>query len=142
MNLFNYNDKPEDLHRHKDQDTHVVSFFWDKYKHDPDELKKRENAIARSTVDAFNYASKVLHKAFPKGESAIAKDPVFARWYANQVLKGPFPKGEATIATDAIESYFYALDSLKGPFPKGEATIAKSNKRYEYIRAFPEKKKQ
>jgi hypothetical protein len=48
MNLYQFHIEPETLHRHQDSDESVVEVFWDKYFGNPEELKKRENTIAKN----------------------------------------------------------------------------------------------
>jgi hypothetical protein len=123
MNLYKFHQSPEDLHKHKEADESVVDMFWDKYKKNPKELKKREPAIAKSAVYSYYYAKNVLEGKFPLGEPAIAKSSEYSYWYARYVLEGKFPLGEPAIAKSATYSYYYAIDVLKGRFPLGEPAI-------------------
>ena len=104
---------------------------WEKYKDNPEELKKREHLWVTSAVYAYSYALHVLKTPFPPGEKAIASRPDYANAYARNVLKGPFPLGEAAIASHPEWAYYYAAYVLKKPFPLGEAAIA-SNPDYAY----------
>jgi hypothetical protein len=115
MNLFDLYDNPEDLHRHDDADLLVADAFWDKYKHKPNELEKREDAIAKSSLYSFYYAKYILKSAFKLGEPEIAKRCGYSYLYASDVLKGRFELGEQAIARDAQHSHLYARDVLKSP---------------------------
>jgi lambda repressor-like predicted transcriptional regulator len=132
MNLYKLHDNPESLKHHDEAHESVPSLFWEKYKKDPAELKKREDPIAKDPKYAYMYAKDVLHGPFHKGENAIAKNSVCAYLYAKHVLKGSFPKGEDTIAKDDYYAYYYAKNVLKGPFSKGEKTILNSEYADEY----------
>jgi hypothetical protein len=131
MNLYNYHSQPEDLHKHKEAEDSVVEVFWDKYKNNPKELKKREPAIAKSAEYSYYYAKNVIHGKFPLGEAAIAKDSYYSYYYARDVLKGRFPLGEPAIAKDAEYSYWYAKYVLKGEFPLGEPAIKRDKKNWK-----------
>ena len=125
MNLYKFHNTPKLLDGHdlvSEKNPHI---FWDKYKSNKEELRKREKYIAQETEYAYYYANDVLRHAFPLGEEAIIRDVDYALWYAQYVLEGPFPKGEAMFAEKAYFAYHYAADVLEGPFPKGEAAISK-----------------
>lgn len=92
MNLYKLHSDPKSLDLHDEARESIPHIFWGKYKNSLEELKKREDAIA--------------------------KDSKYAYQYANDIIKGPFPKGEDSIATDSDYAYSYAEDVLKGPFPK------------------------
>ena len=126
MNLYKLHSKPESLDHYETVSNSNPDIFWDKYKNNPEELKKREKYIAKSTKYAYKYASEVLKGPFPAGEEIISKDIYFALEYAKYVLKGKkFPAGEEAISNDEQYSYLYARDILKGPFPLGEDAISK-----------------
>ena len=108
MKLFRLHDTPNSLDHHGDEDL-VPELAWEKYKNNPEELKKREKTLAR--------------------------DPETAYKYAQHVLKGPFPLGEPSIAKDAWLSFFYA-DIIKGPFKLGEPTIKKSRYMWSTYNSF------
>ena len=97
---------------------------WEKYKDNPEELKKREHLWVTSAVYAYSYALHVLKTPFPPGEKAIASRPDYAHSYALHVLKKPFPLGEKAIASHPDYAYYYACNVLKKPSPLGEAAIA------------------
>jgi hypothetical protein len=134
MNLYKLHDKPESIHGHDKMDTHVIDAFWDKYKDNPAELKKREKAIAKHTEYAHHYAN-ILKGPFPAGEDAIAKDAFSSLYYAGSILKGRFPKGEKEIAKYPGYAYRYAEYVLKGPFKLGEDAISK-NPEYAFKYAY------
>ena len=117
MNLYDLHNKPEDLHRHDAIDTHVADAFWDKYKNNPGELKKRESAIAKNTLYSYLYAEYIIKKRFELGEPAIAKDADYSYWYARNVLKGRFKLGEPAIAKRTWYASKYAEEIVKGKFP-------------------------
>ena len=60
---------------------------WEKYKDNPEELKKREHLWTASANYAYSYARYVLKKPFPLGEKAIASDPYYAYHYVLYVLE-------------------------------------------------------
>ena len=60
---------------------------WEKYKDNPEELKKREHLWVTNPEWAYYYALEVLKKPFPLGEAAIASDPYYAYSYARDVLE-------------------------------------------------------
>lgn len=127
MNLYKLHDNPKDLHKHKEADIHVVQHFWDKYLSDEVESKKkqlakREDAIAKSAMHSFLYASEILRQPFPKGEAALTKNTDYAFMYAKYVLQGPFPKGEDAISKSGYYSFNYAMLTDKR-FDKGEKSI-------------------
>ena len=122
MNLYNFHSNPELLDHHDKSFDQVPHLVWEKYKRNPVELKKREDALAKDAQYAYLYA-KCVKGPFPKGEDAIAKTATWSYHYAKDVLDGPFPKGEDAIAKDTQMAYFYAKDVLKGPFPKGADKI-------------------
>ena len=122
--LYNLHADSESLRLSKEAHEYVPNLFWDRYKDKPEELKKREAAIATEAQFAYYYANYILEGAFPAGEEAIATDTWRAYCYALNVLKGPFALGEAAISKSAEPAFDYAHDVLKGPFPAGEAAIA------------------
>lgn len=126
MNLFKLHDNPEDLHRHKDKDTHVPKVFWNKYVGDKEELQKREDAIAKDPIMAAKYTVMYLKKPWPEAETAISKSAHASVQYASSIIKGPWPKGEDAIAKDTFYSRLYAKEVLKAPFKKGELKMAKN----------------
>jgi hypothetical protein len=61
MNLYNLHSNSEELH-HFGQAHEKISFlFWDKYKDNPEELKKREHAISKNARCSYLYAKDVLN---------------------------------------------------------------------------------
>ena len=124
MNLHDLHTNPEDLDYHAGVEL-VPSLAWDKYKHNHDELKKREKLWIKDPETAYYYALSILKGPFELGEPAIAKDGWHSFMYAVRVLKGPFELGEPTIAKDAYCSYVYADKVLCAPFPLGEPALAK-----------------
>ena len=127
MNLYKLHSEPAALdHFEKVSETNP-DVFWEKYKKNKEELKKREKHIAKNASFAHLYAKDVLKGPFPAGEEAIItkNDALYVNAYARDVLKGPFPAGEAAIAKSPHNAYHYAKDVLKGPFPAGEEAIAK-----------------
>ena len=128
MNLYKLHSDPTSLLHHDIAHEKVPAVFWDKYKDNPEELKKREAAIAKDPQYAYRYAYFVLEKSFPAGEAAIAKDPYYAYRYASDVLKKPFPAGEAAIAKDPRYARLYVRDVLKKDFYLNGKLIAKKDK--------------
>lgn len=116
MNLYSLFSKPKSLKHYALVSETNPDIFWEKYKNDPIELKKREKYFAKDAEFAYWYAQGVLKGPFSTGEKAIAKSSYYSYLYARHVLKGPFPAGEATIATDAETAHWYAKDVLKKDF--------------------------
>jgi hypothetical protein len=94
MNLYKLHSKPETLDHYDVADEKVPALVWEKYQHEPAELKKREKVLARDPWTAYHYARFVLKKPFPAGEAAIAKNAEGAYWYALLVLNLPKAKAE------------------------------------------------
>ena len=90
MNLYKFHSDPKSLLHHDIAHEKVPAVVWDKYKDNPEELKKREAAIAKDPQYAYMYAREVLEKPFPAGEAAIAKGLYYALRYACDVLKKDF----------------------------------------------------
>ena len=134
MNLYDKHDAPKTIYGHEKMDTHVVDHFFDKYRDNLEELKKREKVIAKSTEHAYEYAM-MTKKPFPAGEDAIAKNAVNSLYYAGGILKGRFPKGEKKIAEYPGYAFRYAQDVLEGPFKLGEDMISK-NPEYAFKYAY------
>ena len=109
MNLYNLHADPQLLLYFEEAPEIVPDLFWDKYRYDKEELKKRERAISKYTVYSYYYARHVLKGPFPAGEVAISRDAEYSYLYAIYVLKGPFPAGEAVIAEDAYFAHWYAV---------------------------------
>jgi hypothetical protein len=167
MNLYDFHDEPKSLHAHEEADYKVVKVFWDKYRSKPEELKKREQAIAKNGNYAIQYAAYILKKPFPEGEAAIfkkpraaityaqkfgirnkdaekviAQSPELAYEYAKKVIKGRWPEGEKAIASRATSAFSYADSVLRAPFPDGEQTIIDFGNRYmvrDYLERFPKR---
>ena len=103
MNLYDYHDKPETIHKHSEKEN-IPALFYHRLFHQGDrgelELHNRDKYLAKSPEFAYRYAYSVLARPFPAGEDAIAKEAKWAYRYARFVLKGRFKKGEAAIATD------------------------------------------
>ena len=125
MNLYKFHAKPESLNHYQIVSETNPEVFWEKYKNNPIELKKREKYIAENTLYSYKYAVDVLKGPFPAGEEAISKVAEYACEYARYALKGPFPAGEAAIATDIFCSEDYAIDVLKKDFYLDGKLIAK-----------------
>ena len=126
MNVFKFHSNPEKSKRFKELTQNSPAYIWDKYKDEPDELKKYEHVIATSSKFSFKYASEVLKGPFKLGEPAIAKiakNAKHAYYYSIFILNGPFKLGEPAIATSSAESYFYATQVLKHRFELGEPAI-------------------
>jgi hypothetical protein len=124
MDLYAIHPDPESAPGYAARHDTVPALVWERYHDRPEELKKREKALATDAMYAYDYALVVLRGPFPAGEAAIAKDADWAYDYARFVLNGPFPAGEAVIAEDAYYAYLYALHVLNGRFPAGEPAIA------------------
>ena len=92
MNLYDLHAKPESLHRHADMDTRVPKIFWPKYKDNPAELKKREDAISTDAHDALANTADVLKAPWPKGEAAISTVIHRSRQYKDFLKTLTIPK--------------------------------------------------
>ena len=78
MNLYKLHSNPESLDHFEKVTANNPAIFWEKYKKNKEELKKREKYIAKSPKHAYYYAQSILKGPFPLGEEAIAKDVVSA----------------------------------------------------------------
>jgi hypothetical protein len=107
MNLYDLHPDPESAPGYDTRYDDVPELVWKKYRDQPEELRKREKALAREAKYAYRYA---------------------------HVLKGPFQAGEAAIATRGEYVFVYARNVLRSPFPAGEAAVAKSCYAYIYAR--------
>ena len=125
MNLYKLHSKPASLDFYEKVSETNPYVFWEKYKKNKEELKKREKHIAKDASFAHLYAKDVLKGPFPAGEEAIAKDIVYANAYAREVLKGPFPAGEASISKDQYYAIEYTKNVLKKDFYLNGKLIAK-----------------
>ena len=110
LNIYDYHTNPESFtNREKVLDS-VPDFFWEKYKNNPDELKKREKAIAKSAQYSYYYAYLILKGRFEAGEKSIATNAQYSYAYAIVVLKNRFEAGEKSIASNAHYSFLYNWD--------------------------------
>ena len=116
MNLYNLHADPQLLLYIEEAPEIVPDLFWDKYRYDKEELKKRERAISKYTEYSYYYARYVLKGPFQKGEAAISRDAKYSYLYAIGVLKGPFPEGEEAISKDLVYADWYAERYLKADF--------------------------
>jgi hypothetical protein len=107
MNLYDIHPDPSSAPYREFAFERVPELVWERYRAEPEELGKRERALATHPKYAFWYAQSILSKPFPAGEPAIAGDAQCAYWYAAFVLRGPFPAGEVAIAKDATYAYLY-----------------------------------
>ena len=125
MNLYKLHSKPASLdHFEKVTETNPA-IFWEKYKKNKEELKKREKYIVKNASFAFLYAKNILKGPFPAGEATIAKDYAYAYSYAKNILKGPFPAAEETFAKDQYYASEYVKHALKKDFYLNGKLIAK-----------------
>ena len=113
MNLYEYHPDPENALGYVTRYDDVPELVWEKYKKQPEELKKREATLAKEARYAYWYARYVLMAPFPAGEPAIAKSSACAYFYAAEILNGPFPAGEAALAEDGHYAACYARYVLK-----------------------------
>lgn len=90
MNIYNLHGDPETLLHYDEAYEKLPALIWDKYEDQPEELKKREKALAKDPRYAYSYARNILKGPFKAGEVAITKSEYYARLYAKFVLKGHF----------------------------------------------------
>ena len=67
MNLYNFHNTPESLYQYETVYETNPLFFWEKYKNNPEELRKREKYLAKDARCAYYYARDVLKGAIPRG---------------------------------------------------------------------------
>ena len=115
-NLYKYHSNPESILWYKEAFEVVPELVWEKYKNDPEELKKREHILAKDALPASYYAITIIRKPFPLGEEAISKNAHYSYWYAYKVLNKPFPLGEEAISKNEYWNNQYQ-QFLKPPFP-------------------------
>jgi hypothetical protein len=139
VNLYNYHTDKKTLKGYDNKDELIPTEVWDKFKNQPDELKKREHVLARNAKTAYKYAVYVLDGRFKLGEPALSKNSQYAMSYA-QFLNG-FPAAETLFANNAIDALTYSTDVIKKPFPLGEPAIADiMSTASRYLQVFPERK--
>ena len=90
MNLYNFHAKPKLLDGYDSVPENNPHFFWEKYRNNKEELKKREKYIAKDAEYSYDYARDVLRGPFPAGEEAISKNNFYANEYAVNVLGKDF----------------------------------------------------
>ena len=90
MNLYNLHEDPQSLLYFRETPEIVPDLFWDKYRYDKEELKKREREISKYAEYSYYYARYVLKGSFPAGEEAISKDAEYAKDYAEYILRADF----------------------------------------------------
>ena len=90
MNLYKFHSKPASLDHYGAMNETNPHIFWEKYKKDPEELRKREKYLAKDAKYAIGYARDVLKGPFPAGEEAISKVAEYAFGYARDVLEHDF----------------------------------------------------
>jgi hypothetical protein len=112
VNLYDLHPDPENAPYREWAYENVPELVWERYRDQPGELKKREQALAKEARYAYWYAHNVLGGAFPAGEAAMAQSDGWACYYAPYVLGGPFPAGEPEIAKSHW-AYYYAEKVLK-----------------------------
>lgn len=121
MNIYNYHNKPENLHGHQDKEVNVPELLRrDMIKGSLSKAQRQK--IYQSALLSLSYAQ-LMEAPVPEGEAVIAKDGKIALTYAHHILKGPFPKGEKTIASNKYTAINYAKTILFKPFPEGEKAI-------------------
>lgn len=89
MNLYQLHSNPKSLHLHDEAHEHVPQLVWEKYKDNPEELKKRESIWSKDVRYAYKYAMDILKSPFKGGEAIIAKNAYFAYYYA-ELIKNEF----------------------------------------------------
>ena len=99
MNLYNRHISPESLLLFKEADEYVLEVFFQKYRDEPEELRKREKAISKDEHHAY-YARDVLKGPFPAGEKAITESAPYAHLYAAHVLKCSATDINAALSTN------------------------------------------
>ena len=145
MDLYKYHNNPDVLpgHHKKDEllDTQSPKEFFARYKNRPDELKKRESAIAKYSIWSYEY-SKILGTRFPLGEPAIfASKGYDCMFYLKDYPECMKDYPESFIAKNEVLSYWYSDLVLKARFPLGEPIIFEKASTYlirRYLDAHPE----
>lgn len=100
LNIYQLHSKPDQLKGYDQAYEKVPEFIWEKYKKQPKQLKKHENALAKDPIVSYRYAVLILQNRFPEGEDAIAQSPLYSYFYATNVLNDRFLKGENAIKQD------------------------------------------
>ena len=151
MNLYQYHNNPDVLpghhKKHELLDTHSPKEFFERYKNRPDELKKRESAIAKFSIYSKQY-SDLLGTRFPLGEPAIFSGKGFdCMFYLNEYPECMKDYPESFIAKNEVLSYWYSDLILKARFPLGEPIMLSKYDNmpddigdhvFEYIKQYPE----
>jgi hypothetical protein len=108
MDLYDLHPDPEGAPYRDWAFDRVPELVWETYHGRPDELRRRESALAREAKYAYAYAAVTLRGPFPAGEPAIATSAFYAYYYARHILGGRFPAGEPAIARDPVLAANYA----------------------------------
>ena len=111
LNIYKYHTHPEVFSLYEKAMECIPDIFWEKYKDNPEELKKREGAIAKSAKYSYLYALYVLRNRFEAGEKAITTDAWYSYKYALYVLRNRFEAGEEKILNSIWKQKY--LDFLK-----------------------------
>ena len=109
LNIYKYHTNPEIFSFYEKAMECIPDLFWEKYGHNPEELKKREGAIATSAEYSYRYANYVLKGRFELGEEIIATDVHYSYFYAYYVLKGRFELAEKTILNSGFKPCYLAF---------------------------------
>ena len=86
MNLYAIHPDPENAPYREWAFENVPELVWYTYIDQPEELKKREKALAKEAEYAYYYAAYVLKGPFPAGEAAIDTNGGYSFLYARWVL--------------------------------------------------------
>ena len=114
LNIYKYHTHPETLPLYEKAMECVPDCFWEEYQNNPEELKKREGAIAMSAKYSYLYALDVLKSRFEAGENIIATNYIYSFLYSRDVVKGRFEAGEEKILNSEWKQKYLDLLKEKG----------------------------
>jgi hypothetical protein len=96
-------------------------------------IKENMDFILNDSYLSRTYPIVFRMKRFTEGEEAISRSAMNSYLYATDTLKGRFVFGEEAIAKDPRYSYHYAEDILKGRFILSEKLIYDSFYKDHYV---------
>ena len=128
LNLYDLTSEPNKLKGSWDDVIeHHPELAWEKYKHNPEELKKREHLWIQSAEYVYWYARFVIKGRWLEGESVIVTNPHWARRYAEYIIEGRWPEAEPYIMKDPDSAFWYAKFVIKGCWPEAEPYIERDD---------------
>lgn len=127
LNLYDLTSEPNKLKGSWDDVIECnPQLAWEEYKHNPEELKKREHLWVQSAGYVYYYA-RALRQRWPEGESVIVTSPSWACMYAEHIIKGRWEEAEPVIMKSPENAFCYAKFVIKGRWPEAEPYIERDD---------------